>query len=67
MLQKVVICGVDTAGLPKLSPEEKDRLMKALKKGGGPAREEFIVGNIRLVLSPFQRLLGKNAKTADAF
>ena len=30
MLQKVVICGVDTSGLPKLSAEENDRLMKAL-------------------------------------
>ena len=38
MLQKVVICGVDTSGLPKLSAEENDRLMKALKVGDRAAR-----------------------------
>ena len=51
MLQKVNICGVDTSGLPKLSAEESDFLMRALKNGDERAREQFIVGNMRLVLS----------------
>lgn len=67
MLQKVVICGVDTAGLPKLSPEENDRLMKALKNGDERAREQFIVGNMRLVLSLVKRFWAKNANADDVF
>lgn len=67
MLQKVVICGVDTAGLPKLSPEENDRLMKALKNGDEQAREQFIVGNMRLVLSLVKRFWAKNANADDVF
>ena len=67
MLQKVVICGVDTAGLPKLSAEENDRLMKALKAGDMAAREQFIVGNMRLVLSLVKRFWAKNANADDVF
>lgn len=67
MLQKVVICGVDTAGLPKLSAEENDRLMKALKAGDSAAREQFIVGNMRLVLSLVKRFWAKNANADDVF
>ena len=67
MLQKVVICGVDTSGLPKLSAEENDRLMKALKHGDRAAREKFIVGNMRLVLSLVKRFWAKNANADDVF
>lgn len=67
MLQKVNICGVDTAGLPKLSAEENDRLMRALKNGDERAREEFIVGNMRLVLSLVKRFWAKNANADDVF
>ena len=67
MLQKVVICGVDTSGLPKLSAEENDRLMKALKGGDRAAREKFIVGNMRLVLSLVKRFWAKNANADDVF
>lgn len=67
MLQKVNICGVDTAGLPKLSAEENDRLMRALKNGDERAREEFIVGNMRLVLSLVKRFGAKNANADDVF
>ena len=67
MLQKVVICGVDTSGLPKLTAEENDRLMKALKEGDERAREQFIVGNMRLVLSLVKRFWAKNANADDVF
>ena len=67
MLQKVNICGVDTAGLPKLSAEENDHLMKALKNGDERAREQFIVGNMRLVLSLVKRFWAKNANADDVF
>ena len=39
MLSKVVICGVDTSGLPKLSHKEQDELMRRLKAGDEKARE----------------------------
>lgn len=67
MLQKVVICGVDTSGLPLLSSQEQDELMKKLKSGDKAARERFIVGNMRLVLSLVRRFWAKNANADDVF
>lgn len=67
MLQKVVICGVDTAGLPKLTAKENDELMRRLKEGDAAARERFIVGNMRLVLSLVKRFWAKNANADDVF
>ncbi len=67
MLQKVVICGVDTSGLPKLTTEENETLMRALKAGDERARDKFIVGNMRLVLSLVKRFWAKNANADDVF
>ena len=67
MLQKVVICGVDTSGLPRLSAKENDELMQKLKAGDEKAREQFIVGNMRLVLSLVKRFWAKNANADDVF
>ena len=67
MLQKVVICGVDTSGLPLLSSAEQDELMKKLKGGDRAARDKFIVGNMRLVLSLVRRFWAKNANADDVF
>ncbi len=67
MINKVVICGVDTAGLPKLTAKEMDELMRRLKAGDGEAREKFIVGNMRLVLSLVKRFWAKNANADDVF
>ena len=67
MLQKVEICGVDTAGLPKLTAKENDELIKKLKAGDAAARERFIVGNMRLVLSLVKRFWAKNANADDVF
>ncbi len=67
MLQKVVICGVDTSGLPKLSQSEQEELMAKIKKGDAEAREKFIVGNMRLVLSLVRRFWAKNANADDLF
>ena len=54
-MQKVEICGVDTSGLPRLSAKENEALMIRLKQGDKEAREKFIVGNMRLVLSLINR------------
>ncbi len=67
MLQKVVICGVDTSGLPLLSAKEQNELMIKLKAGDEKAREKFITGNLRLVLSLVRRFWAKNANADDVF
>ena len=67
MLQKVVICGVDTSGLPLLSQKEQEELMIKLKAGDEKAREKFIVGNMRLVLSLVRRFWAKRANADDVF
>lgn len=67
MMQKVVICGVDTSGLPKLTAKENEELMLALKAGDERAREKFIIGNMRLVLSLVKRFWAKNANADDVF
>lgn len=67
MLKKVEICGVDTSGLPKLTNEENEALMKQIKAGDEKAREKFIVGNMRLVLSLVKRFWSKNANADDVF
>ena len=67
MQGKVVICGVDTAGLPKLTQKEMEELMVRLKEGDKAAREQFIVGNMRLVLSLVKRFWAKNAGADDVF
>ena len=66
-MQKVEICGVDTSGLPKLSAKENEELMKKLKAGDKAAREKFIVGNMRLVLSLVKRFRIKNLGADDVF
>ncbi len=67
MLSKVVICGVDTSGLPKLNKKEQEELMLRIKAGDVAAREQFIVGNMRLVLSLVRRFWARNANADDLF
>ena len=66
-MQKVEICGVDTSGLPKLSAKENEELMIRIKNGDKRAREQFIVGNMRLVLSLVKRFRIKNLGADDVF
>ena len=67
MYDKVVICGVETSGLPKLSNKEQEELMRRIKAGDNDAREKFIVGNMRLVLSLVKRFWSKKANADDVF
>lgn len=67
MYDKVVICGVETSGLPKLSNKEQEELMIKIKAGDNDARERFIVGNMRLVLSLVKRFWSKKANADDVF
>ncbi|MBS4933665.1 MAG: RNA polymerase sporulation sigma factor SigG [Clostridiales bacterium] len=66
-LNKVEICGVNTTELPLLKKEEKQELMKQIKKGNKRARERYIQGNLRLVLSIIQRFSNSNENFDDLF
>ena len=51
-MRKVEICGVDTAGLPRLTAKESDELMRALKAGDAAGRVKFVVGAMPCLLYP---------------
>lgn len=67
MANKVFVCGVDTSTLPKLKSSEIEMLMNKVKQGDELAREQFVVANLRLVLSVVQRFYGKKDKADDMF
>ena len=67
MINKVEICGVNTTKLPILSNEEKKELLLKIKDGDKDAREKFINGNLRLVLSVVQRFSGRAESADDLF
>jgi len=64
---KVEICGVNTATLPILSEQEKRELFRRVQQGDLQAREQYIQGNLRLVLSVIQRFSGSNENLDDLF
>lgn len=66
-LYKVEICGVNTAKLPLISQARKQELLEEIAKGNQEAREEFIYGNLRLVLSIIQRFGNSNENVDDLF
>lgn len=67
MINKVEICGVNTAKLPLLNNKEKEELLKKIKNGDEEARELFIKGNLRLVLSVIQKFSGRGENSDDLF
>lgn len=67
MIRKVEIASVNTSKLPVLSNEEKNELFIKIKQGDKQAREEFINGNLRLVLSVIQRFGGRGESSDDLF
>ena len=67
MIRKVEISGVNTAKLPALSNEEKNELLVKIKNGDMVARETFINGNLRLVLSVIQRFQNRGENADDLF
>ncbi len=64
---KVEICGVNTAKLPLLTNDEKETLFERIHKGDIEARELYIKGNLRLVLSVIQRFSGSGENMDDLF
>lgn len=67
MVNKVEICGVNTSKLPVLSGKEKEELFLRIKEGDEAARETFIQGNLRLVLSIIQRFWNRGEQADDLF
>lgn len=67
MINKVEICGVNTSKLPTLSREEKAELFVKIKAGDEQAREKFIHGNLRLVLSVIKRFNNRGENVDDLF
>ena len=66
-INKVEICGVDTSTLPVLTNERMRELFPLVHSGDLNAREEFIRGNLRLVLSIIQRFGNRGENVDDLF
>ncbi|MBQ8941812.1 MAG: RNA polymerase sporulation sigma factor SigG [Firmicutes bacterium] len=64
---KVEICGVNTGKLPVLKESEKEELFKRVKQGDLQARQDYIYGNLRLVLSVIQRFNNRGENIDDIF
>ena len=67
IINKVEICGVNTSKLPVLKEKEKRDLLIQIQQGDGTARESFIKGNLRLVLSVIQRFNNRGENVDDLF
>ena len=61
------ICGVNTSKLKVLKEKEKRELLIKIKDGDNLAREQFIKGNLRLVLSVIQRFNNRGENVDDLF
>ncbi|MBR0491651.1 MAG: RNA polymerase sporulation sigma factor SigG [Clostridia bacterium] len=67
MINKVEICGVNTSKLPLLTKKEKEDLFVKIKQGDEEARQTFINGNLRLILSVIKRFRGRGENADDLF
>lgn len=64
---KVEICGVNTSKLPLLKNAEKEELFQKINQGDKEARQKYIEGNLRLVLSVIKRFASSNENADDLF
>lgn len=67
MINKVEICGVNTAKLPVLTNKKMRELFKEMQNGNEDARQQIITGNLRLVLSVIQRFTNRGEYVDDLF
>jgi RNA polymerase sporulation-specific sigma factor len=67
LVNKVEICGVNTAKLPVLTNARMRELFAAMQSGRKSAREELVNGNLRLVLSVIQRFNNRGEYVDDLF
>ena len=66
-INKVEICGVNTADLPVMKDMEMEGLIARIKAGDEALRQEFITGNLRLVLSVIQKFQNRGENMDDIF
>ena len=64
---KVEICGVNTAKLPVFQDAEMKEMLKKIQAGDKDVKDEFIRGNLRLVLSVIQRFGNRGENPDDLF
>ncbi len=64
---KVEICGVESSTLPVIRGEAAREMLARAQKGDEQARQTFIQGNLRLVLSVIQRFQGRAESVDDLF
>ena len=67
MAGKVEICGVNTAKLPLYKEAEMMDMLVKIQAGDKETRDEFIKGNLRLVLSVIQRFSNRGENPDDLF
>ena len=66
-INKVELCGVDTSSLPVIRNERMRELFPRVHAGDRTAREDFVQGNLRLVLSVIKRFQGRGESMDDLF
>lgn len=67
VMNKVEICGVNTAKLPVLPAAKMRTMFEDLQAGNESLREQLIHGNLRLVLSVIQRFNNRGEYVDDLF
>ena len=67
MMNKVELCGVNTSKLPLLREDEKEELFRRIQKGDEKSREEYLKGNLLLVLSVIKRFVSSSDSADDLF
>jgi len=67
MANKVIVCGMDTSTLPKVTNSENIALLKEVRNKIPGAKQEFIYNNMRLVLSIVQRFKINQSMIDDVF
>lgn len=67
IINKVEICGVNTAKLPVLSANKMREMFEIMQNGETSVREKLIYGNLRLVLSVIQRFNNRGEYVDDLF
>ncbi len=66
-MNRVEICGVNTSKLKLLNEEEKQQLFQQIQQGDEAAKERYIEGNLRLVLSVMKRFGTSSENPDDIF
>lgn len=67
IINKVEICGVNTAKLPVISSSKMREMFEVMQNGESGVREQLIYGNLRLVLSVIQRFNNRGEYVDDLF